>query len=150
MGDKVLETRPNDAKESTYSVVLFKGGHIPKNYINKIYSQWKKSLRHGNHWFELIDQEIYYSVYGKYIESILERPSLTLRLALLPDMDTILGWSAIEDSTLHYVHVDYEQRGRGIGRSLVPCPIHSFTHLTKQGIGLWNNKAPKAKLNPFL
>lgn len=145
-----MESGTNGVKESTYSVIAFPGYSLPQQYQNMILSQWMRSLKHGNEYFKLADSDAFYEAYGKYIKSILGRASTTVRIAVLgDDRDVALGWSVVEGSALHFIRVQYEQRNRGIGRSLVPEGIDTITHLTKAGARIWPRCLPAAIFNPF-
>lgn len=150
MGDKDLETRGNAVEESTYSVIAFPASLVPAQYLNFIKAKWKRSLKYGNEYFKLAESDAYFEAYEVYISALLARPKSVIRLAVLSDdKDVCLGWSLIEGGVLHYVFVQHEHRNQGIGKSLVPTPIHTITHLTKSGMNAWHNKLPEAKFNPF-
>lgn len=154
MGNQSLETRADGIKEEPkafYSIILFPGSHLPDQYKNMVYSKWMRSLKYGNEYFKLIESDRYYEAYQKYINHLLNRPLAIIRLAVLSDdKDVVLGWSLIENDVLHYVHVQHEQRNKGIAKTLVPGKINSITHLTKAGMAIWNSKLPHATFNPFL
>lgn len=150
MGDKSLATASDAVKESTYSVISYPASQMPEQYLNLVRSKWMRTLRHGNEYFKLADSDTYYGAYQRFIHILLNRPNSILRLAVLSDdHDVVLGWSLIEVDVLHYVYVQHEHRNQGIGKSLVPVPIHTITHLTKAGMSAWHNKLPHAKFNPF-
>lgn len=129
----------------------FAGSAMPETYKNMIYSKWLRSLRYGNDYFRLIDADSYYRSYNIYIESILKRSNLLIRLAVLTDNhDVVLGFSVIEEDILHYCHTHKDIRRQGIARSLVKLPINFITHLTKTGMIIWNAKLTNAAFNPFL
>lgn len=150
MGHKEVEAGTNEIQEkSTYSVISF-GHSLPENYKGVVYAKWMQSLRYGNQFFYLADSKSYYEAYQKYIDMLRARPKSLLRIACLTDdVDVVLGWSLIEDHTLHYVYVVKEQRRLGIAKSLVPTEIKQISHLTKIGMTIWNNKLKSAKFNPF-
>lgn len=139
-----------EKENSSYKVIAFKGIDLKNQFRNMIYSKWLRSLRHGNDYFKLIQSDIYYEVYQKYIDLILNRPSTIIRIAVLTDAnDVALGFSVSEGSKLHYIHVHKDLRRQGIARSLVPFDIEVITHLTKMSMPIWSAKAPKAIFNPF-
>ena len=149
MGNKNLDIR-TDEKESSYQVIAFRGTELPGQYLNMVLSKWMRSLKHGNEYFKLIHSDSFFKAYDRYIKSILLRPDTTVRVAVLSDdRDVALGWSVIENSTLHYVHVQADQRNKGIGKSLVPRGIQQFSHLTKTGLAIWAEALPHAIFNPF-
>lgn len=134
----------------SYKVIKFNGSQIPKRYEALLYSKLMRSLRYGNEYFRLIVQRAYYDSYNTYIKSLLERPGVVVRLAVLSDDDdVVLGWSLMEGSTLHYVYVNREYRKTGIGTTLVAGGFDTFTHITNIGMSVWSKKYPKAEFNPF-
>lgn len=110
-----------------------------------VISTWLKALRYGNDWFELIDQDIYFSIYNKGIERMLADANCQARLALL-DIDVCLGYSIVSKDMLHFVYVKKDLRNQGIGRALVP-QISQCSHITH--IGKKILKKHKLKFNPF-
>jgi GNAT superfamily N-acetyltransferase len=135
----------------TYSIIAYPAAKLPDTYRNMIFSKWLRSLRYGNDYYKLIDQEVYFTTYHIYIENLLSRPNAVVRLAALTeDQDVALGFSVARDNVLDYVHVQRDYRRTGIGTSLVPKGIDTITHLTKIGAGLWSLKLPQAKFNPFI
>jgi hypothetical protein len=148
MGDQVLEKGADG--QSTYSVIAFPGASLPQAYQNMVYAKWMRSLKYGNEYFKLADPDSFFSAYKRYIGSILARPRSVVRIAVLSDdHDVALGWSIIEGDVLHYVHVNHEQRNKGVGKTLVPVAISTITHLTKAGAAIWNSKLRHASFNPF-
>lgn len=137
-------------KETTYSIISFPGKSLPASYTNVVLVKWMRSLKYGNEFFKLINSDDYYASYQKYIQLLLNRSDSVVRLAVLSDdNDVVLGWSLIEGDILHYVHVQAEQRNKGIGKMLVPIRINIITHLTKTGMNIWNKKLSHAIFNPF-
>lgn len=106
------------------------------------------SLRYGNDLFKLMDKDSYYEAYSRYIDSILHKPTSTIRIAALDD-ETVLGWSLSEDKIVHYVWVKKEVRRQGIARSLLPKEFDTITHITNVGMNIWVNKFPQVRFNPF-
>lgn len=145
-----MDATADGIEEAQIAVIKYPGHALPAEYRNYLFGKWKRSLRHGNEYFKLIDNKAFNDAYDFLIVSTLYRPDATVRLAVLSDsMDVALGWSLIQGSILHYVFVQAEYRGMGLARKLVPVPIETFTHVTKTGLSLWNSKAPQAKFNPF-
>ena len=154
MEHQTLETRTDDIGQTqsvaTYSIIVFPGNTLPEEYQNVVLARWLRTLRFGNEYFKLIDKNVYFTTYNEYIKSILVRPTVSIKLAVLTeDPDVVLGWSVSEGKTLHYVHVQKDQRSQGIGLSLIPTDTDTFTHLTKAGALLWTSKFPAAIFNPF-
>jgi len=134
---------------TTFKVLTFKA-HVPKSYESLIFSTWLNSLRYGNEYFKLIEAEPYFKAYSAYITQILSRPNTRVRIAVLTDEpDTALGWAIDEGEVLHYIFVKKDLRRNGIGNALLSKNIKTFSHLTTQGLKLWNLKDPKLKFNPF-
>jgi len=140
---------------SIYKVLAFSGTDPAlAPYRNFVLSRFKKSLRLGNDWFMLIDSQAYFSAYDHVIHNILSRPMTVVRLAVLTDdEDVCLGFSVMEDETLHYVYVknDWQStfRKKGIGAALVPTPFSRITHLTTIGQSIRAKKFPDIPFNPF-
>lgn len=150
MGNQDLETRRHGVEASSYSIISFPAEKLPDTYRNYILTKWLRTLRHSNSFFRLTSADAYFKKYQPYIKSLLAKKDSVIRLAVLSDdYDVVLGFSVIEDSTLHYVFVQQEQRNKGIGTKLVPVPIHTITHLTKIGMNAWHNKLPHAIFDPF-
>lgn len=149
MGAEDLEAGANGIEKSSYQVIVFPGHALPEQYRNMVLSKWKRSLKYGNEYFKLCDADAFFKAYDRYIPLILSRPNSAVRIAVLSDArDVALGWSVVSGKTLHYVHVNHEQRNRGIAKSLVPA-FDTFTHLTKSGLRIWSSKFPSAVFNPF-
>jgi GNAT superfamily N-acetyltransferase len=113
-----------------------------------IYATWLRGLRHGNDFFNDIDQTAYFEEYHKVIAGILLRPNTIISVACLKDdPGIILGYSVRSSQALHWVFVKKAWRGIGIAKSLVPSEINTVTHLTRVGRSLLKKKA--LKFNPF-
>jgi GNAT superfamily N-acetyltransferase len=114
-----------------------------------VFSKWLRSLRYGNDYFKLIDQDSYYKSYHAYIERILFNGA-EIRLAVLAeDTDCVLGFSVSRGCTLDYVHVHRDYRRTAIGTSLLPPMVEAITHITKNGMSFWNARLKDAKFDPF-
>lgn len=138
-------------KEAVVEIIAYPGISLPKQYQNLVRSRWMRNYKSDNDFMKMAYAPAYYAVYSKLVSAILNRPSTIVRLALLQDdSDVVLGFSIMESSVLHYIHVPKGYRRKGIGRLLVPEYIEYFSHLTKIGINLWHMKFPKAKFNPFI
>ena len=135
---------------SAYAILKYPGHLVPAAYLNYIKARWMRSYRQGNHFIKLIDSESYFYAYDIYTSRVLFHPMAIVRLAVLnDDHDVALGFSVMQEQTLHYVYVGKDFRRLGIARHLVPTEINSFTHLTKIGMRLWPTKLKTAKFNPF-
>ena len=139
-----------DSVNAGYKILSYRS-LAPDVYKSFVYASWLNGLRYGNDFFKLIDKDAYYASYHKYITSVLSRRGSRLRIAVLSeDEDVALGWSLDEGEILHYVFVKEDLRKNGIGRSLVDPKIKTFSHITKIGLSLWNDKMPNLKFNPFV
>jgi GNAT superfamily N-acetyltransferase len=148
--DERTDTPALEEAPSTYSVISYRASSLPSNYRPMFFSNWLKSLKLENDFFRLIDNRPYYDAYHRYIELLMERPKSQIRLAVLTDEpDTVLGWAFVEETTLHYCFVHWDHRRQGVAKSLIPAPIKTITHLTKDGISYWTRHFPDAKFNPF-
>ncbi len=136
---------------SSYSLLTFSAPDLPKEYISAVYSHWRKSLRHGNPTYKLIDPECYFNFYSKLIEHVLTREDCRIRVAVLSDdVDVLLGFSVCRGPVLDYVYVQKDQRKHGIGTSLFPYGTTHFTHVTKTAELIWKTEKYKhLKFNPF-
>jgi len=145
-----MDAAGDGLSETQIEIIKYAGHELPKEYWNYILGKWKRSLRHGNDYFRLIDNKAYNDAYDMLIMMILARPGAVVRLAVLSDnRDIALGWSLIQGDILHYVFVQAEYRGMGLAKKLIPQSINTVTHLTKTGMNIWNAKAPHVKFNPF-
>jgi GNAT superfamily N-acetyltransferase len=136
---------------AAYKIAMYSGNTLPARYHSLIYSKWLRSLKYGNDYYKLIDNEAYYKAYHTYIERLLAMPLMQVRLATLSDDDDIvLGFSCSRGITLDYVHVHKDYRRHGIGSTLLPQNVEVITHLTHNGMSFWTAKCPNAKFNPFV
>jgi hypothetical protein len=157
MEDQKLETRATEIEAveaqdvASYTILSYPASAIPDTYRALVFSKWLRSLRFGNKYYKMIDQEAYFALYHHYIEMLLQRPDAILRLSVLSDdHDVVLGFSVSRSNILDYVHVQKDMRKQGIGKSLVPQNINTITHITDMGLSFWNNVIPDAKFNPFI
>lgn len=151
-----------ETAQSSYTIIQYIGEQLPAEYRGFVYSKWKRSLRHGNDMFKLIDPAAYHIAYNQYITNLLKDPETVIRFAVLSEaQDVLLGFSCSRRHILDYVHVlrirtrvptgfavtDF--RRKGIGTRLIPKEINTFTHVTKTWLTIWNNKYKDWKFNPF-
>jgi len=137
---------------SQYKILSFYSRELPRNYTALVYSRWLRSLRFGNPLFRKISSHQYYKHYHAYLEKLLDKPDSITRLAVLEDdNDVCLGFSISREDVLDYIHVHTDNRHHGIGKSLIPQDITTFTHITAIAIELWNTKIEYKnwKFNPF-
>lgn len=134
---------------SSYSVISHPGVTLPTAYRPMVLSKWLRSLRFGNDYFRLVDQDAYFRVYHDHIETLIARPGAVVRLAVLTDdHDVVLGFCVHNANVLHYAHVHKDMRKQGIGRALLPQGIDTISHVTYIGLSIWG-KFPGWKLDPF-
>lgn len=120
-----------------------------KDDISFIYATWLRGLRHGNSWFELIIQEVYYDVYHRVIENIIKSSKVTTKVACLKDdPGVILGYAVYSSNRLDWVYVKKAWRSIGIAKMLVPKTTTTVSHITAVGIEILN-KHKNIKFNPF-
>lgn len=137
-------------KDDLASYVIIKLSKTSKKYRPFIISTWLRWLRRKNEMFKLIDPESYYVNYSKYINHILDRPNVTINVAVLSDdHDVALGWSVYEGEKLHFVFIKPDLRKLGISNDLIPKNIKSFSHITSDWLEIWPVKFSTAKYNPF-
>jgi GNAT superfamily N-acetyltransferase len=149
MADKATQATPDDLQAS-YSIIAYQAKDLPPQYKNMVLSKWKRSLRHGNDYFKLVDSDHFYWAYDKYIGMLMHRQDAVIRLAVLSDdKDVVLGWSMTRGDCLDYVWVDPLQRNKGIATDLVPTTTKSFTHMTKHALPIWQKKLSHATFRPF-
>jgi GNAT superfamily N-acetyltransferase len=144
-----LGTLADDQPQSSYTVLAFPSKHVPREYQNLIFSSWKRSLRKGNDFFQLIPGDIFHAHYQRFIEHLLSRNGIVRLAVLTDDVDVVLGWSFHEQHTLHYVYVQRDFRRQGIAKRLVAAPVLTITHLTNLGLQIWPQKLKSATFNPF-
>jgi GNAT superfamily N-acetyltransferase len=136
-----------------YKVIVYNGPALPDNYKPMIYSKWLRSLRYGNDYFKLIQQDAYFTNYHKYLELVLNKSDTMVRMAVLSDdYDVVLGFAVCRPSIVDYVHIHKDYRRQGIGSALIAslANVSFITHLTRNGMSFWNNKLKDAKFNPFI
>lgn len=115
-----------------------------------VFSTFLKGLRHGNDWFERIDQDAYFKHYHEAIEHILADHRTQVKIACLKDdPEVILGYSISSNTHYHWVFVKKAWRGIGVGRDLMKSTATTVTHLTDVGVSLLK-KRPGVKFNPFM
>lgn len=149
----VLGKMENTGKTEGLGVIeirAYKRGELPEQYLNFVIDRWLKTYKKCNKMMSLVDPANYYHAYNAYIKSLLNRPTATVRIAMLSeDHDVLLGFSVSEGAMLHYVNVPLDYRSQGIARKLVPYVVEAFTHITETGMKLWTDKFPQAKFRPF-
>lgn len=149
VGSQNLESKTDESKEIvSYKIKNFKASLLPLSFRNVIIAPFLNSLRYGNDLFKLIDKDIYYSVYGKYVELLMNRPNAQIKIALLED-EIVLGWSLSELKTLHYIWIKKDLRRQGIAKTLLPKEFDTISHITNKGLSIWATKFPEIKFNPF-
>lgn len=134
MGFEEMDLQANEP-EASYKIITLSAAKLPEQYRNLIFSKFLRSLRYGNDYFKLMASSSYFSNYHQYIELLLKRSDVKLKLAVLSDdEDVVLGWAMLQPGVIHYVYVNKEQRNQGIAKSLCAnWPFDSVTHLTTIG-----------------
>jgi len=119
---------------------------------NFILATWLRGLYYGAPMYQDIPKDIFMANYHAFLTRLISQPTEIINVACLKDdPDTILGYAAYKSAgginVLDYVFVKSAWRRIGIGKSLVPMPIHVVTHLTKVGKSLMTKEIV---YNPFL
>ncbi len=137
---------------SSYSIIAYPGYELPRQYRGIVFSRWLRSLRSGNRYFKRIDKPAYYTSYRGYISLLLAKMNTVVRLAVITEeIDTVVGFSVSRGTKLDYVYVmDGAMRKQGIGTALVPPTIDTITHITNDGMKIWQSKHKDWKFNPFV
>jgi len=95
--------------------------------------------------FQGMRLNVYYEIYDPVVRALLERS--TIVVATTPEEpDIILGWMALEDGVLHYVHTKKRFRRFGVAKWMLDgvrdAPIvftHQFAYPVRSLIGpKWN------------
>jgi len=149
MGNKSLESQRVQEIESKYRIVYFGGPKLPSEYRSLIIAPFLNTLRYGNDLYKLIDKDAYFLKYAKYLDTLLQRPMTLIKMAMLSD-NTVLGWSMVENKTVHYVWVKKEVRMQGICRALLPIEFDTISHITHKGINIWIKHFPDVRFDPFI
>jgi GNAT superfamily N-acetyltransferase len=114
-----------------------------------IFASWLKGLRFGNDWYGLIDSKVYFKVYHEFIEMLLAKPDVTVKVACMKDTpDVILGYAVYSGSRLDWVYVKDRWRGLGVAKDLIPNNITSVSHVTDTGRSILK-KHSDIIFNPF-
>ena len=117
--------------------------------INFILATWLRGLKYGNDWFQMIDPDIYFSIYQSAIEAILAKPNITVKVACLKDdPEVVVGYAVYANQRLDWVFVKKAWRGIGIAKSLIPDDIKTVSHITAVGKKILH-KHQGVKFNPF-
>ena len=150
MGNKGMEAGGNGISQNTASIISFSGKDLPESYRNMILAKWLNNHWSDNDLYRLMERGPYFSYYQKFLEKLFLLDDFLFRLAVLTDdHDIVLGWSAMDNDTLHYVFVNTDYRNLGFMRLLVPIRPSRITHITKRMLKIWPAKFPDAVFNPF-
>jgi hypothetical protein len=136
--------RPDDATE--YSYVF---GSWIQSYGVTSRRRWQRQTNGdidvGGE-FQGMRLNVYFAMYDSFVRAMIERS--TIVIATIPDLppDTIIGWMAIEDGVLHYVHTKKRWRQEGVAKWMlegvrdVPLTYsHQFAYPVRSLIGpSWN------------
>jgi GNAT superfamily N-acetyltransferase len=116
-----------------------------------ILATFLRGLYYGDSWFSEIPKDIFMSNYKRVVEALINSPNVVIKVACLKeDADVILGYSILSKdfSTLHWLYVKSAWRKKGIGKSLIPAFLSTYTHLSALGKSL-RYKLSEAIFNPF-
>lgn len=127
--------------------------HIVRDYVegdkNFIFVSWNKGMRYSNDDLATIPVEDYNRRFQKVFDELWTNPSITKKVACLPDdHDVILGYAVYQGTILHWVFVKDAWRKMGIARDLVPGDIKTCTNLSPPGKFL--AKKYKIEFIPFI
>lgn len=121
---------------------------VPQDYPF-IYSTWLKGLRFGNSLYGLIDSKVYFRIYHQFIEVLLAKPNISVKVACLKeDPNVLLGYSVYSGARLDWVHVKKAWRNIGLAKDLVPKEISVVSHVTAVGQSIIKKRGNIA-FNPF-
>ena len=150
MGTKGMEARGNGIAQNTASIINCPGKELPSSYRSMILAKWLNNHWSDNDFYKLTQRAPYFEYYQAFLDKLFTRDKFLFRMAVLSDdHDVVLGWSATEGATLHYVFVNSENRNLGFMRLLVPQRPDRLTHMTKRMLKIWPAKFPDAVFNPF-
>jgi hypothetical protein len=152
MGVEILEPTEDEPKK-TYRIVYYTGRTVPQKFRSVLIDPFLNTLRSGNDFYKVIDQDAYYFYQEKCFDMLLLRPMLIVKIALIWDAerkeDVVLGWALVEHKTVHYVWVKKEVRRTGICRDLLPKEFDMITHFTNKAINIWVKHFPEVKFVPY-
>lgn len=116
------------------------------NDINFILSTMLKGLYYGWSFWQMVDQEAFFSNYEPFLKQLMLRSTIKVA-CLADDQDVILGYSMFKDSTIHFIFCKKSYRKLGLAKLLYPDGITTVSHLTTQGDHI--RKKLNLKFNPF-
>lgn len=149
MEDSQVHFETNE-EASSLTILSFPGIELPEQYFNFVRSRYLRSLRDGCDFFKKMHAKCYYDTQPPFFLTLISRPGVSIRLAVLSDdPDVALGFSIVDNTgLLHYVYVGKDFRKQGIGKALAPGPYRILTHYTKAVLPL-SRKFPGAVFNPY-
>jgi hypothetical protein len=130
---------------------LFKIRAYRESDKNFILSTFLKGLYYGNKFYNMIDKKSFMDSYKLVAQAMLQSPNVMIYVACLPDdPDVILGYSIVskDHTSVAWVFVKTVWRQKGIGKSLLPSGLTTYTHFTDIGMQLIN-KLPPMIFNPW-
>lgn len=122
------------------------------NDLAFIYATWLRGLRFGCDWWRESEPASYFKNYHDFIEGLLNRPGVHIKVAAMKDdPDTFVSYAVYQDlpngkSTLHWVFTKKAWRNQGMMKRLVPDTIKQCSHLTTVGLAI---KPADWIFNPF-
>jgi hypothetical protein len=114
--------------------------------INFLLSTFLKGLYYGSDFWQLVDQDAYFSNYEPFIKNLMLKCDIKIA-CLADDQDVILGYSMFKNDTLHFIFVKKSYRKLGLAKTLYPPGITTVSHITNQGQAI--RKKLGLKFNPF-
>ncbi len=143
MENKILEpqrTRQEDTDQA--QMITYKANELPEIYKPLLFSNFLLSLKSGNDLFMRTDRDTYFKYYHAFIESLLERKTSKIKLAVLArEKELVFGWALMEPNILHYIFVPKIYRNNGISKLLLKGEeFETISHVTKDGEKIFSKK----------
>lgn len=118
---------------------------------NFILATWLRGLYYGDSWFKEIPKNLFMEAYHAFLERLLTKPGVFVRVVCLKDdPEVIFGYAVLADEgeTVHWVFCKSNWRKQGLAKRLVPEKAKVVTHLTRVGLAILK-KRPNLLFNPF-
>lgn len=132
--------RPDDVTERNYVISSWL-----KSYADTSRRRWQRlpdgTIDEGGE-FQGMRLNVYYALYAPHVPRLLEQSTIAVCCTPeLPD-DAIVGWMALEDGVLHYVHTKKHFRRMGVAKWMLDgvrdaslTYTHQFAHSARALIG---------------
>lgn len=116
-----------------------------------IFATWLRGLRYGCDWWRECDQGPYFKHYHYFLEKLLDRPGIAIKIACLKDEpDTFVSYAVYQSLpnalSVHWVFTKKAWRKLGIAKRLIPENVTQCSHLTTVGRAI---KPATWTFNPF-